>query len=142
MLETDQLQDTANLPDGIEEPEPSLTSQQLEEIRDEWLRPLLMQLRHQSEEVGRLEMQVRQLRDERDRLVIERVELKEQLEERPEPEAESGDEPEAGEGQFSMSALSGLLSQLQTSEGAAVAGIVIALGLWMSVGLLTWIALA
>lgn len=141
MLDTDQLQDTANLPEGIDKPEPSLTTRQLEEIRDEWLRPLLMQLRHQSEEVGRLEMQVRQLRDERDSLMIERAELRDQLAERPEA-ANDDSEPESEVApKFSLESLTTLAAQLQTTEGAAVVGIVIALGLWMGVGLLTWIAL-
>ena len=137
MLETDRLQETTDLPEpnGVE-PAPSLTRQQLEEIRDEWLRPLLMQLRHQSEEVGRLEMQVSQLRDERERLALERDELAKRFAERPAPVAEL---PDAASGTgFNLVPL---LAHLKTAEGAAVVGIVIALCLWMSVGLLTWIAL-
>ncbi len=140
MLESDHLQETANLPEGIDVPEPSLTSQQLAEIRDEWLRPLLMQLRHQSEEVGRLEMQVRQLRNERDGLAVERIELQELLAQQPEPEPETEEIAVEPEG-FSRASLLALAAQLQTTEGAAVVGIIIALGLWMGVGLLTWIAM-
>ena len=138
MLEADQLQEPTALPNAGD-PAPSLTRQQLEEIRDEWLRPLLMQLRHQSEEVGRLEMQVRQLWDDRARLTIERDALQEQLDEGLVGLAALPTE-QAGTG-FRFESLAPLLAQLKTAEGAVVTGIAIALGLWMGVGLLTWIAL-
>lgn len=129
MLETDQLHDTANLPEAVPLT-PDLTRQQLEAIRDEWLGPLLMQMRHQSEEVGRLQVECRQLRDERERLTAERDELKEQL--AAKPEADPPPPPTAFE-------LAGkLVAQLRTAEGAVVTGIAIAIGLWFGIGILAW----
>ncbi|MEZ4521424.1 MAG: hypothetical protein R3A46_07265 [Thermomicrobiales bacterium] len=138
MLESDYLQDTTNLP-NVEQSTPDLTRQQLEAIRDEWLGPLLMQMRHQSEEVGRLEIQCRQFREQRDMLIVERDELREQLEAKPEPEPES-DEAEPVP-TTAMDVVLNLASQLRTAEGAVVTGIAIAIGLWIGIGLLTFAVL-
>ncbi|CAN5613908.1 hypothetical protein BH23CHL2_BH23CHL2_17940 [soil metagenome] len=132
MLETDYVRGATKLPDH-DAPETDLTRRQLEAIRDEWLGPLLMQLRHQSEEVGRLQVQCQQFQEERDAVIAERDDLREQLETRPE-----GDPPPPP----TVVELAGdLLDQLRTTEGAVVVGIAIAIGLWFGVGVFAWVLL-
>jgi regulator of replication initiation timing len=135
MLETEQLQNTTDLP-IVTLPAEDLTIHHLSAMRDEWLSPVLMQLRHQSEQVGRLEMQVRQLRDERDSLNIELDQLRTQQDEHRDSESDVESEPE--EFQLTLNSVIGLLSQLKTAEGAMVTGIAIAIGLWLGVGLVTF----
>ncbi len=135
MLETKQLQNTSDLP-AATPPADDLTIHHLAAMRDEWLSPLLLQLRHQSEQVGRLEMQVRQLRDERDTLKIELDRLTTQQDEHRDLESDVESEPE--EFQLTLNSVIGLLSQLKTAEGAMVTGIAIAIGLWLGVGLVTF----
>ena len=135
MLETVQLQNTTKHAPEIVETE-DLTSLQRAAIRDEYLRPLILQLRHQSEEVGRLQVQVEHLRAERDRLLADAAGQHEDAAPLSEPGLEADDDiPEV---QSTSDRLVHLLTQLPTAEGAAVAGIAIALGLWIGVGLMTF----
>ena len=138
MLETDHLQITTNRTSETAGTD-DLTRRQLEAIRDEWLQPLLMQLRHQSEEVGRLQMQVEQLREERDRLLVENGDLK------ASPDSATGAVAESGlasqEPASTRDSVVHALTQLTTTEGAMVAGIAIALGLWVGLGFLTLVLL-
>jgi len=111
------------------------TREQLALIRDEWLAPLVDEIRHQAQDIANLEVLYRQVVDERDRLAIERDELLEQLEaltaeEEPEP-------PATG-----LERLNILGRQLRSAEGAVVAAIAIALALWLVIGLSMFIALS
>jgi excisionase family DNA binding protein len=112
---------------------PGLTREQLEAIRDEWLQPLLLQMRSQAEQVGRLEARYRVVEQERDRLRIECESLRAQLEALPDPEPPPA--PTA------FATLMNMAGQLRSAEGAVVAGIALALGLWIGVGVLTWVVM-
>lgn len=124
-----------NAANGATEPaaDAPLTREQLALIRDEWLAPLLVEIRHQAQEIANLEVLYRQVVDERDRLAIERDELLAQLEaalqEEPAPPLTSG-----------LARLNSLADMLRSSEGAVVAAIAIALGLWVVIGLSMFVA--
>ena len=139
MLEAEQLQNTTDLLDVPAPEEEELDDYHLPATREDWLSPLLMQLRHQSEQVGRLEMQVRQLRAERDQLAIERDQLLFEQDDLHESEPVPEANPEGF--QITLESVIGVLSQLKTAEGAVVTGIAIAIGLWLGVGLFAFVLL-
>jgi hypothetical protein len=113
--------------------QPGLTREQLELIRDEWLQPLLLQMRAQAEQIGRLEARSRMIEEERDRLRAEADELRAQLDANPTSAPASRSE--------SLATLRNMASQLYSTDGAMVAGIALALGLWLSIGILAFAVL-
>ena len=64
---TDQATDQPAAP-----PVPAAARRQAELIRDEWLAPLIAQIREQAETIGRLEAERAAMATERDRLLAER----------------------------------------------------------------------
>jgi hypothetical protein len=124
----------ASEPGTVAEPAAATTfsSEQLALIRDEWVAPLLEEYRHQAQDIATLEVLYRRVVDERDRLLIERDELLAQLEAAPDDE-QPAPQP--------IGRLVGLTNLLGTAEGAVVAGIAIAIALWVGIGLTMFIAL-
>lgn len=132
MLDTEIVQDSTSVA-GEETRQPGISLEQLEVIRDEWLQPLMLQVRSQAEQYGRLEARYRAVEEERDRLLVECEMLRARLDAQPAP-----DPPPPPTAFATIMSMAG---QLRSAEGAVVAGIALALGLWIGVGLLTWVVM-